>query len=198
VPDSHYYPNRFVCYLFQAMVEVMGQHGLDETLALANIRQAPPDTLDRDFAFEQIAALNAALDNMYGQRGGRGMALRAGRAWFAQGMKSFGALSGIGDPAFRRLPLDDRIRLALQAQAEVFTRFSDQYSRVESAPGSYRFIVEPSPFAWGLRTEKPICHPLVGLLQECTRLASNGRDYTVRETHCVASGDNACVIVVSP
>jgi predicted hydrocarbon binding protein len=197
VSNSLYYPNRFVCYFLQAMAEVMGQHGLDETLVLANVRQAPPDTLDRDFPFEQIAALNAALDNLYGQRGGRGMALRAGRAWFAQGMKSFGALGGIGDPAFRRLPLDDRMRLALQAQAEVFTRFSDQYSRVEAAPGVYRFIVEPSPFAWGLHTEKPVCHPLVGLLQECARLASNGRDFTVRETHCVACGDPACIIVIS-
>lgn len=195
--NSLHYPNRFVCYLLLAMAEVMGQHGLDETMALAHIQQAPPDTLDRDFPFEQIASLNAALDDTYGQRGGRGMALRAGRAWFAQGMKSFGALSGIGDPAFRRLPLDDRLRLALQAQAEVFTRFSDQYSRVESAPDGFRFIIEASPFAWGLRTEKPVCHPLVGLLQECVRLASNGRDYTVRETHCIASGDPACVIVIN-
>lgn len=195
--NSHNYPNRFVIYLLQAMTEVMGQHGLDESLALAGIQQTPPDTLDRDFPFERIAALNAALDELYGQRGGRGMALRAGRAWFAQGMKTFGALSGIGDPAFRRLPLDDRLRLALQAQAEVFTRFSDQYSRLETTPGAYRFIVEASPFAWGLHTEKPFCHPLVGLLQECTRWASNGRDLTVRETHCIASGDRACVIVVS-
>lgn len=179
------------------MAEVMGQHGLDETLSLAGIQQTPPDTLDREFSFERIAAINAALDEQYGLRGGRGMALRAGRAWFAQGMKSFGALSGIGDPAFRRLPLDDRLRLALQAQAEVFTRFSDQYSRLEVTPGAYRFIVEASPFAWGLQSDKPICHPLVGLLQECVKWASNGRDFTVRETHCIACGDKACVIVIS-
>lgn len=195
--NSLNYPNRFVIYLLQAMAEVMGQHGLDETLALAGVQHAPPDTLDREFSFERIAALNTALDDLYGLRGGRGMALRAGRAWFAQGMKSFGALSGIGDPAFRRLPVDDRLRLALQAQAEVFTRFSDQYSRLEVTPGAYRFIAEASPFAWGLQAEKPICHPLVGLLQECARWASNGRDYTVRETHCIASGDKACVIVIS-
>ena len=84
--NSLYYPNRFVTYLLQAMEEVMGQHGLDESLALANIAAPPPDDLSREFPFERIAALNAALDQMYGLRGGRGMALRAGRAWFAQGM----------------------------------------------------------------------------------------------------------------
>lgn len=180
------------------MEEVMGQHGLQETLALANIA-APPDDLQREFPFERIAALNAALDQQYGARGGRGMALRAGRAWFAQGMKSFGALSGIGDPAFRRLPLDDRLKLALQAQAEVFTRFSDQKSHVEFKQGAIHFVTENSPFAWGRHDqEKPICHPLVGLLQECARSASNGRDYTVREVECIAVGDPACIISITP
>lgn len=194
---SLYYPNRFALYLFRAMEEVMGQHGLDETLALANIHAAPSDDLAREFPFAQLGALNAALDDMYGQRGGRGMALRAGRAWFAQGMKTFGALGGINDPAFRRLPLDDRVRLALQAQAEIFTRFSDQASRLETTPGSYRFVIEASPFAWGRTAEKPVCHQLVGLLQECARWASNGRDYTVREIECIAVGDPACVIVIN-
>ena len=194
---SLYYPNRFALYLFRAMEEVMGQHGLDETLALANIHAAPSDDLAREFPFAQLGALNAALDDMYGQRGGRGMALRAGRAWFAQGMKTFGALGGINDPAFRRLPLDDRVRLALQAQAEIFTRFSDQASRLETTPGSYRFVIEASPFAWGRTAEKPVCHQLVGLLQECARWASNGRDYTVREIECIAVGNPACVIVIN-
>ncbi len=194
---SLYYPNRFVYYLLRAMEEVMGKHGLDETLSVAHVETEPPDTLDREYPFERIAALNTALDEMYGPRGGRGMALRAGRAWFAQGMKGFGALSGIGDPAFRRLSVNDRVRLALQAQAEIFTRFSDQNSHVETDGDSLRFVIEASPFAWGLQTEKPICHPLVGLLQECARWASNGRDYAVRETHCIACGDPVCIIVIN-
>ncbi|MEP7294196.1 MAG: 4-vinyl reductase [Chloroflexota bacterium] len=195
--NTLYYPNRFVYTLLQAMEEVMGQHGLDETLARAGIAAPPPDDLTREFPFEQIAALNAALDEMYGQRGGRGMALRAGRAWFAQGMKGFGALGGIGDPAFRRLSLEERVRLALQVQAEIFTRFSDQSSRLEVTPGALRFVIDASPFAWGRNAEKPVCHPLVGLIQECARWASNGRDYTVRETNCIATGDSACVIVIN-
>jgi len=179
------------------MEEVMGQHGLDQTLELAGIDAAPQDNLAREFPFERIAKLNAALDEMYGLRGGRGMALRAGRAWFANGMKEFGALNGIADPAFRRLSLDDRVKLALQAQADIFTNFSDQHSHLETTPSSLQFVIENSPFAWGREAEKPVCHPLVGLLQECARWASNGRDYTVRETHCIATGDAACIVVIN-
>ncbi len=87
--------------------------------------------------------------------------------------------------------------LALHAQAEIFTCFSDQRSSLEPTPSGFQFKVEASPFAWGLHTEKPVCHPLVGLLQECTRWASNGRNYTVRETHCLATGDAACTIVIN-
>ena len=194
---TFYYPNRFVSYLFRAMEEVMGQHGLDQIMTQAGIDAVPPDDLTRAFPFERIAKLNAALDEMYGQRGGRGMALRAGRSWFANGMKEFGALNGIADPAFRRLSLDDRVKLALQAQADIFTNFSDQRSHLEVTPTSFQFVIENSPFAWGRQAEKPVCHPLVGLLQECARWASNGRDYTVRETHCIATGDAACVVVIN-
>jgi len=179
------------------MEEVMGQHGLDQIMTQAGIDAVPPDDLTRAFPFERIAKLNAALDEMYGQRGGRGMALRAGRSWFANGMKEFGALNGIADPAFRRLSLDDRVKLALQAQADIFTNFSDQRSHLEVTPTSFQFVIENSPFAWGRQAEKPVCHPLVGLLQECARWASNGRDYTVRETHCIATGDAACVVVIN-
>lgn len=195
--NTLHYPNRFALSLFQAMEEVMGQHGLDEILARTEISSRPPDDLAREFPFEHISAINAALDEVYGGRGGRGMALRTGRAWFSQGMKGFGALSGIGDPAFRRLPLQDRVRLALQAQAEIFSAFSDQQSSLEVAQGTLRFVIQASPFAWGRSAEKPVCHPLVGLLQECARWASNGRDYTVRETSCIAAGDPACVILIN-
>ena len=195
--DTLYYPNRFVHYLFRAMEEVMGQHGLDETLALAGITQTPPDDLARVFPFQRLAALNFALDEMYGQRGGRGMALRAGRAWFTHGMKGFGALSGTNDPMFRSLALPDRVRLALQAQTEVFNRFSDQQSQLEITPEAFRFVVKSSPFAWGRSSEKPMCHPLVGLLQECARWASDGHDHTVRETHCIATGEAACIVVIN-
>ena len=41
---------------------------------------------------------------MYGPRGGRGLALRAGRACFKYGLKEFGPVLGIADLTFRLLP----------------------------------------------------------------------------------------------
>lgn len=196
-----YYPNRFLLYLFSAMQEVMGQHGLDSTLAAAGLghytTRPPENTLDRAIDFADLAALNAALDEVYGARGGRGMALRTGRVWFAQWLKDFGALRGVGHPAFRALPLEKRCLLGLEALAAVFNQFSDQHCRIEEVEGAYHFIVEHSPTAWGRTADKPICQPLVGMLQEAMRWFSNGRDYAVRETHCRACGADACLFVIN-
>lgn len=190
------YPNRFAADLLTAMVEVMGEYGLNETLALRSISRPSDSSLDRAYPYEKLAALNDSLDAMYGERGGRGMALRSGRSWFAGGMKEFGALRGIANPAFRVLSVSKRCRIALNAQAEIFTHFSDQPTRIEEVDNTFRVIVDHSPFAEGLEADRPVCHILVGLLQECMRWASNGRDYVVRETQCVASGGANCIFVI--
>lgn len=75
------------------------------------IGQLPADTLDKQFDFASMAALNMALEASYGTRGGRGMAMRVGRASFSQGMKTFGALAGMQHPSFRALPREEAARL---------------------------------------------------------------------------------------
>lgn len=200
-PAGLYYPNRFARAFFFALEEVMGKHGFDATLGIAGLSRFidafPDESLERAIDFRAVAALNLALDEMYGTRGGRGMALRAGRAWLVKGMNTFGALSGLNDPAFRALPPEARVRLAVQALASIFTHFSDQQSRFDETAAAFRLIVANSPMVWTRANDKPVCHPLVGLLQETARWASNGRDYAVREIECRACGDEACVFVVN-
>lgn len=202
VPDGRlHYPNRFTRHWWDALAEVLGEAGRTTALVQAHVRafrdQLPPDDLEPGLDFAALGAINAALDALYGERGGRGMALRAGRAWFSGGMRTFGAFNGMSDPAFRSLNLDRRARIGLAALAEVFTRFSDQGTRLEESAQTFILRIEPSPMAWGLRAQRPICQPLVGLVQEGMRWFSNGRDYSVRETHCQAVGHEACLIVVS-
>lgn len=200
-PSGLYYPNRLARYFLQAMEEVMGQNSYSVVLTLAKlddfISRLPQDNLAKQFDFASIAALNLALEEVYGTRGGRGMALRIGRASFSQDMKTFGALAGINDPAFRALPLEERCQIGLQALAQIFTNFSDQHSWLESTDATYRFVVEVSPMAWGRVSEKPVCHALAGILQECLRWASNGHEYYVYETACHACGDMNCVFTIN-
>ena len=104
-PSGYYYPNKIARIFLQAMEEIMGKNGLNAVLNMAKqpnlIDNYPPDNLEKEFDFAQFSALNGALEEMYGPRGGRGLALRGGRASFARGLQGFGALAGVGDLAFQ-------------------------------------------------------------------------------------------------
>lgn len=200
-PSGLYYPNRIARWFLLAMEDVMGKNGLAAVLSLAGLESAlrdfPPDTLSRQFDFAYMAALNQALEELYGPRGGRGMALRIGRATVSQGMKTFGALAGMADPAFQTLPHEKRVQVGLDALAAVFSRFSDQESLVQHQDKTYLFIVENSPMAWGRNAEKPVCHALVGIIQEVLSYATGGYEFHVQEISCRAVGGEDCVFRVN-
>lgn len=196
-----YYPNRIARWFFVATEEVMGKHGLNTVLSMAGldayIDQPPPDNLARQFDFSFLSAFGQGLEDMYGVRGGRGMALRIGRASFARGMKTFGAFSGMADPAFQGLDLDKRVYLGLKALAAVFTNFTDQESTLDDAGDIYRFTAVISPFAWGRTADKPVCHALAGVIQESLRWSSTGYEYHVQEVACRAAGGEQCVFRIN-
>lgn len=179
----------------------MGYNSLNSVLNLAGlddyIDNPPPDDLEQVFDFAEISALFIGLEAQYGTRGGRGMALRIGRASFAQGIKRFGVMRGIADPAFQSLPLDHRVELGLKALASVFTNFSDQSSTVEVTDNALLFHVETCPMSWGRTADKPVCHAMVGIIQENLRWASNGYEFLVREVACRATGSDECVFQIN-
>lgn len=200
-PSGLYYPNRIARVLFSAMDDVLGKGGLATLLSFAqlddHLTHLPPDDLARTFDFAALASLSQALEEMYGTRGGRGMALRVGRAAFAAGFKRFGAMAGMADPAFQALPLDVRTRLGAAALAAIFTNFSDQQTTVTEHELHFELATGYSPFAWGRTSERPVCNALVGMIQESLRWASQGLEFHVQETHCRAAGDEQCVFRVN-
>ncbi|MEP7356842.1 MAG: 4-vinyl reductase [Anaerolineales bacterium] len=195
-----YYPNNIARIYLQAMEEVMGKNGLNAILNMASLTKYldnyPPANLNREFDFADYSALNGALEEMYGPRGGRGLSLRAGRASFAQGLRHFGALAGAGDLAFKVLPLGTKLKIGIPAMARIFSQVSDQKSTVEESPTEYRYIMKPCPVCYGRRSDKPMCHAGAGLLQEGLRWLSGGHEFRVQESKCIGCGDDACVLIV--
>jgi predicted hydrocarbon binding protein len=201
IPKSgFYYPNRIARIYLQAMEEVMGKNGLNAILNMANLQNLvdnyPPENLDRAFDFADYSALNGALEEMYGPRGGRGLALRAGRASFAQGLRNFGALAGAGDLAFKVLPLPAKLKIGIPAMAKVFSTMSDQKSTVEETATEFLYTMKPCPVCYGRKSDKPMCHAGAGLLQEGLKWLSGGQEFKVYETKCLGCGDDGCVLVV--
>jgi predicted hydrocarbon binding protein len=179
----------------------MGKNGLNAILNLAGLNNYidnyPPDNLDKGFDFSELSALGLALEEMYGPRGGRGLALRAGRATFAEGLKNFGALAGVADLAFVVLPLQSKLRIGLPAFAKIFTQLTDQHTTVEEKDNEFIWTIHKCPCCWG-RTgaDKPVCFISTGLLQESLKWVSGGNEFRVNESKCVAAGDDVCEFVI--
>ncbi len=192
--SGYNYPNKFARIYLEAMEEIMGKNGLNAILNLGGLQDYignyPPDNLEKAFDFAYFTALQTSLEEMYGPRGGRGLALRAGRATFAEGLRGFGALAGVGDLAFKVLPLAAKLKIGLPAMANILTQFSDQISNVYEEGDKYIYTLERCPMCWERKADKPVCYAGQGLLQEGLRWVSGGHEFKVDMATCIAKGDD--------
>lgn len=198
--ESFFYPQKMGRIILTGMEEVMGSHGMDAVLRLASLEQYiqnyPPARAEREFPFETVSLLQSTLEQTYGPRGGRGLALRVGRACFKYGLKEYGSMLGLTEMAFRLLSLPTKLRTGTKSFAELFNKYTDQVVRVEEKENKIFWNIERCPLCWERKTEDPVCHLAVGLLQESLYWISGGKVFDVKETACIAKGDEACTIVI--
>lgn len=196
----YHYPNKMGRIVLMAMEEVLGRNGINAVLNLSELSRLincyPPNNFDLQFDFSDLSKILTALEKLYGPLGGRGVALRSGRASFKYGLREFGPLLGITDQAFRLLPLNEKLSTGLNFFAEAFNRFSDQRVRIEETPVCFYWHIERCPVCWGRHADSPVCHLAVGILQEALFWVSGGRNFRVEETQCIAQGDLICTIEI--
>jgi predicted hydrocarbon binding protein len=197
IPKSGlYYPNKIARISLMGLEDVMGKNGLNAILNLAGlfslIDHYPPDNLDQEFDFADYSAIYGALEELYGPRGGRGLALRVGRAVFSEGLHNFGALAGVGDLAFKVLPLQAKLRIGVPTMAKIFTTTSDQLSTAVELDDSFIYTIHKCPVCWGRKTDKPACHVATGLLLESLKWLSGGNEFRVVQTKAHSCGDEVC------
>jgi predicted hydrocarbon binding protein len=194
------YPNRLGRILLLALEEVIGRNGVNAVLNQAKLRNRinnyPKNNLERNFHFEEVSQIQVALEASYGIRGGRGLALRAGRACFKHILREFGPEMEFSDLAFRLLPLDEKIRMTTEIFAELFNKYSDQQVVVSEEGNRYLWMIKLCPFCWHRVADDPLCLLAVGLIQESLYWVSSGKFYNVEEVACIVKGDQACVIVI--
>jgi len=121
-----YYSNKIARIYLLVLEDIMGRNGLNAILKLAGLSHLvdnyPPDDLRKEFDFADFAALNQGLDDMYGPRGGRGLAIRAGRAAIKYGLDAFGPAVGMTGFAMKALPLSAKLKIGLPAMATPLSR----------------------------------------------------------------------------
>jgi predicted hydrocarbon binding protein len=202
IPDSGYYnTNRFARIFLEAAREITGENGLKTLLNFSDlsryVSEPPPDNLEKEFDFASFSMINNALVDIYGTRGGKGLALRIGRTTFADVLKDYGDIAGIGDVEFKVLPLQEKIKFGLEAMARVFSEKSDQITSIDEIEDAFLYRIERCPVCWGRKSEEgPICYYMVGLLKEGLHWVSGGKEFTITETRCIGQGDEVCEFAI--
>lgn len=199
--EQFYYPNKMGRIILIAMESIMGQHGVNAVLNLAQLEHLvdnyPPNNLDLGFSFEECSAIHQTLEDMYGARGGRALARRAGRETWQYALKEFMPILGITDLATRTIPLSIKLKIGLDIFAQTFNRFSDQVVRLGEDERGYLWVIERCPLCWNRQTNSPACHLAVGVLEQGLDWVSRGRRFRVEQVSCIAAGDESCTIAIS-
>ena len=202
IPKSGLYnTNIFGRIALLSFEEVLGKAGLNAILNLAGLNYLkdnyPPGNWAREFDFSEYTSILVAMEEIYGTRGGRGLALRAGRATFKDTLENYGPLAGVTDIAFKVLPTVLKMRIGLNAASRTFSRISDQVTTVEETPDSFLYNIHQCPSCWGRKkAEKPVCHITVGFLQMGMKHITGGHDFRIQESKCLAVGDEVCQYVI--
>ena len=197
---TYNYPNRMGRIIFLATEEVLGRNGVNAITNLAGLSEFidhyPPNNQDMDFRFEYISRLQSALEDYYGPHGGRGVALRIGRACFQHILREYGPFFGLTDLAFRLLPLETKLKIGATAFAELFNKYSDQRVKLEDTGKTLLWQIDHCPLCWERHSNIATCQMSVGLIQEALLWVSNGKFFNVEETECIAKGDMTCTIAI--
>jgi hypothetical protein len=197
---SYFYPNRMGRIIFMSMRKELGLDRLKEVLQAAGLQHLSsgllPSNLEKRFSFENISALQAATEQVFGVRAGRQINHRVGRGTFGLGLKDFDPVLGIADLPMRLMPVGMKFRVGLDVFARVFNQFSDQVVRLSETEAHHLWIIERCPVCWKRQTDEPCCQLAGGLLEEAIFWGTGGRRFKIEEVSCVAMGEATCTFQI--
>ncbi len=191
--------NALMRQALMAIEEVMGTQGLNAVLRASLLEKFignfPPNDLEPSVNSTDYARLNEAIEEFYG-RGGRGMLKRIGRASFQYGVKEQAALLGLAGVALKLMPKRQRVKFILNGMGGALKKTNPENEYfVDDRDGNLAYCVPTCSICNSRKSEKPVCHLLVGSVTEAVKWAT-GDDLLVRETMCMAKGDPYCRVEV--
>jgi predicted hydrocarbon binding protein len=198
--DKLFYPNKWARVVLTSAEEVMGKNGVNALLNMANMEDLidnyPPDNMKKEFSFTKVGKLQQAIWDMYGNRGARVFATRAGEQSFKDGLTQFKSVGKAAEVAMKVGTLEAKAKIGLEFFSKFFNTVSDQKIVVSEDEKHWIWTIETCPMCWGRKSTEPVCHLGVGVLMAAFAWVSDGKKFRILETECKAKGDKNCVYKV--
>jgi hypothetical protein len=106
---EYFYPERMGRIIILAMEEEIGRDADRSDLNRSGLASYADESSgarpEKTFSFKAVTQLQESLEQVYGPQGGRGTALRVGRACFQYGLREYGSMlgnDGIGQARIQR------------------------------------------------------------------------------------------------
>jgi hypothetical protein len=202
IPESGlYFPNTIARIFMVSMEEVLGKNGLNTVLNQAGqsvyIDNYPPDDAEKEFDYSYFSSIAAAMDNVYGSKGAKLMAMRSGNAVFNQIINRIGAPVDINDSSFKSRPLTEKITTGLIIIRDMFSNEKEEpFVVLES--GHFLYSVHYCPACWGRVTKEPSCYLITSILQASLRWVTGGLEFNILQTKAHSCGDETCNFEIPP
>ncbi|MEJ5240755.1 MAG: V4R domain-containing protein [Anaerolineales bacterium] len=176
---------------WMALEEILGQE------QVRKVGESPLQLFDgHPFSLAQLAALQGALEGIYGIPAGRGVALRSGRAWVKYGLRFFYEELGWNRSEFRLLPRNLRIERGLESLASWMNGYFTERFDVRRIPEGWIWRICGSPDNTEKVENVPGCYWMIGVLEEVLHRLGDGKIFLVREISCRACGAASCLFEI--
>jgi len=201
IPESGlFYPNNLARITLLALEDVMGTNGLNAILNLAGQSQIignyPPDDMENEFEFAYLSSIIGAMDEMYGPRGGRILAMRAGYATFKQILTNIGEAVDVNDEGFMAMPLAEKVRVGFSIVGITFSQSTKNVPAIQEDENQFVYSLKYCPVCWGRTTDTPACFIIAGLLRGSLRWVTQGQEFNVTQSAAHSCGAPACDFII--
>ena len=164
-PSGLFISNKLARIIYLSLADVLGEDGLHVILNHAalteRVSQLPSEDGERQIDFAEVSGLFRSLEDLYGERGSRGMALRAGKAMWRDVLLP--TLPKVEFPD--DIPLNEQLHLLLLAIGEALNLETDMHVAEEMLDEACLFTVEHCPEHWGRKSAQPGCHLVQGVIE---------------------------------
>jgi hypothetical protein len=196
--------NRWVRIYLDALLEVMGHHGYTALLRVAGLHawiyNPPPyeEVLEADAM--DFALLNKILEDIYGPRGGRSLAFRAGQVAFRKILEHPDIDLGINESALKLLPTEKRAKTLLNALAHLLTQPQSVTVSLTELSDKYLYVISPCPvYADRGVIVRAVCRSMIGFLQAALSHVGAREPYGIETVACGTGeegGDPTCIFAL--
>ncbi|MBU7017609.1 MAG: hypothetical protein HXS44_08870 [Theionarchaea archaeon] len=184
---------------------IAGMNGLKSILNYAHLEKYignyPPENDEIEVPVEDIKTLYRSLMELFGQKGARGLQLRAGREFVRVGQRKRPDISKRLGAALQSAPESERVKIILELYIK---QHEQRWTSKLGVPryelqdkGDYILMIDrDNPMSENLKSQAPVCSTIVGFLQEMLK-GLPGNPLDVEEIECRAMGHPADVFRVS-